>query len=171
MQKQRRAPAALRDVVVPTGWRYADHQAPDETGTPGGQPASLWPSGKGAHGGEDDGDGDGGGGGGTHPHHVVGSSHVEGAQVEGDDWSDEKGRDAAPDHQTTILSRENLLSVKEAENDFCTMCIIKTSGCGQRMFNLPLKLVTTGSWFHAHEDEKLFLLVTQFNWLKWQAWV
>lgn len=93
-------------MVVPADWRRADHRAPGETETLRGRLASLWPSEQDAHG-DDDGGG-GGGGGWSHPHHAASSSCVEGAQEEGDDWSDEKGRAAARDHQRTILRRTNL---------------------------------------------------------------
>ncbi len=36
----------------------------------------------------------------------MGSSPAGGAEVAGDDWNDEKGRDEAHDHQKTILRRE-----------------------------------------------------------------
>lgn len=93
---------------MPTGFLHAACRAPDETETPGGRPASLCPKEQGADGSDDDGDGEGGGG--TRPHHVVGSSHVEGAQVAVDDWSDAKGKDAAHGHQTTTLRTENVSS-------------------------------------------------------------
>lgn len=105
MQTPRRALAAPRDVVVPAGWGFAGRRAPDETETPREPLASLWLTWQGAEGGGGGGDG----GGGTLedcPHPVVGSSPAGGAEVAGDDWNDEKGRDEAHDHQKTILRRE-----------------------------------------------------------------
>lgn len=89
---------------------FAVRLAPDETETPTGWPASLWPSWLGADGGGDEDDGGGGHGGGTLevcPHHALSSSHAGAAEVEEDDWGDEKGRDEARDHQRTILRRED----------------------------------------------------------------
>lgn len=89
---------------------FAVRPAPDETATPRGRPASLWPSWLCAGGGGDEGDGGGGCGGGTLevcPHDALGSSHAGAAEVEEDDRRDEKGRDEAHDHQRTILRRED----------------------------------------------------------------
>lgn len=103
MQTPRRARAAPRDVAVPAGWGFDDHQAPDETETPGGWPASPCLNQQGADGGGGDDDDEGGCG--TRPHcdAAVGSSCAEGPEVGGGDQSDEKGRGEAHDHQRTIL--------------------------------------------------------------------
>lgn len=111
MQTPQRVLDAPRDAVASAGRVFAVRPAPDETATPRGRPASLWPSwlcAGGGGGGE--GDGGGGCGGGTLkvcPHDALGSSHAGAAEVEEDDRRDEKGRDEAHDHQRTILRRED----------------------------------------------------------------
>lgn len=112
MQTLRHAPAAPRDAAVPEGLGFAGRRAPDETETPRGRLASLWLTWPG----DADADDDDGGGGGTLegcPHRAVGSSRAEGAEVEGDDWSVEKGRDEVHDRQKTILRREEEDEVKQ----------------------------------------------------------